>query len=260
MSSNGKRLAIISDIHGNIEALTAVLEDIRQKNIDTIINLGDCVGYGPNPEECIDLLQKHCTINLCGNHDYAVLHHAEGFNPVAKAAVDYVREIMKPKDESPDPERVRRWQFLDELLPLYEFGDFEFMHGSPRQPITEYVLPSDPEMDPFKLESIFAAMSRKWAFVGHTHFPGVIEEDGNIFIMVDDLPGQSYQLRERKAIINVGSVGQPRDHDIKSCYVIIENDLVSWQRVNYDVDKTVAKINEHPVLDEHSAYRLRLGR
>jgi len=258
--SAGKKIALISDVHGNIEALTAVMADIQAKNVDIIINLGDSVGYGPDPELCIDLLEQRCTTNLCGNHDYATLHHAEGFNPVAKAAVDYVREMMRPAPDETDTDKLRRWKFLENLMPLYELDDFEFMHGSPRQPITEYVLPSDPEMDPFKLESIFSAMSRRWAFVGHTHFPGVVEDDGDMFIMVDDLPDACYPLSERKAIINVGSVGQPRDHDIRSCYVIIENNLVTWQRVEYDVESTVAKINAHPILDEHSAYRLRLGR
>lgn len=260
MSENATKIAVISDVHGNIEALTEVMADIRALNIETIINLGDCIGYGPDPERCVDILQANCTVNLCGNHDYAVLHHAEGFNPVARAAVDYVREQMRPAEDCQDPDVIRRWNFLDNLSPLYETGNYEFMHGSPRQPITEYVLPSDPEIDPFKLESIFAAMSRPYAFVGHTHYPGVVEDGGEMFLMVDDFPNGIYTLGGRKAIINVGSVGQPRDHDIRSCYVILEGDKVMWRRVSYDVEATVAKINAHPVLDEHSALRLRLGR
>lgn len=260
MAAQNDRIAIISDVHGNLEALEAVLADIRQLEVVTIVNLGDCVGYGPDPEACIDLIQKSCTINLCGNHDYAVLHHAEGFNPVARAAVDYVRELMRPEVNNPDPDKVRRWKFLEELSPLYESGDFEYMHGSPRQPITEYVLPSDPEIDPFKLESIFSAMGHPYAFVGHTHYPGVVEDGHDMFLMVEDFPEGVYRLRDRKAIINVGSVGQPRDHDVRSCYVLLEGGEVRWRRVSYDVERTVAKINTHPVLDEHSAFRLRLGR
>lgn len=260
MTAQNVRIAVLSDVHGNQEALEAVLADIRQQRIDAIINLGDCVGYGPDPEICIDLIQKNCSVNLCGNHDYAVLHHAEGFNPVARAAVDFVRELMRPDPARPDPDKVRRWQFLETLSPLYEAGDFEYMHGSPRQPITEYVLPSDPEIDPFKLESIFSAMGHPYAFVGHTHYPGVVEDGHDMFLMVEDFPDGVYRLRDRKAIINVGSVGQPRDHDVRSCYVILEGNEVRWRRVRYDVEKTVAKINSHPVLDEHSAQRLRLGR
>lgn len=260
MSIDPYPIAVVSDIHGNLEALTAVINDIRDLGIETIISLGDCIGYGPNPQECIDIAQKHININLCGNHDYAVLHHAEGFNPVAQAAVDYVRKQMEPTEENNSPDVVRRWEFLDTLLPLYESGNFEFMHGSPRQPITEYVLPSDPEMDPFKLESIFSAMSRNYAFVGHTHFPGIVEERSDSFIMIDDLDDMIYPLQDKKAIINVGSVGQPRDHDIRSCYVILTNEYARWRRVEYDLETTVSKISSHPFLDDHSAMRLRLGR
>lgn len=255
-----ERFAVISDTHGNFEATTAVLEDIRRAGVKKIINLGDCVGYGPDPKKCVDLVQQHCEINLCGNHDYAVLHHAEGFNPIARAAVDYVREKMRPCPGNESEDAIRRWKFLEQLSPLYEWEDFEFMHGSPRQPITEYVLPSDPEMDPFKLESIFNAMSRPYAFVGHTHYPGVVEAGGEHFIMLADLPESCYLLGDSRAIINVGSVGQPRDHDVRACYVIVEDHKVYWRRVSYEVEKTVAKINEHPVLDDHSAIRLRLGR
>lgn len=260
MTAEQGRIAVISDVHGNIEALNAVLADIREQGIATIINLGDCVGYGPDPEICVDLIQKSCAVNLCGNHDYAVLHHAEGFNPVARAAVEFVRQQMQPAPGEDGTDKVRRWKFLESLSPLYESGDCEFMHGSPRQPITEYVLPSDPEVDPYKLESIFSAMGRPYAFVGHTHFPGVVEDGREMFMMVEDFPEGVYRLGDHKAIINVGSVGQPRDHDVRSCYVILEGSRVIWRRVAYDLEVTVAKINAHPVLDEHSALRLRLGR
>lgn len=252
-------LAIISDVHGNLEALQAIFQDIESLSLSTILNLGDTVGYGPDSEACIDLVAARCTLNLCGNHDYAVLHDAEGFNPIAKAAVDAIREVLRPPADGSDPERERRWRFLDQLETMAEFDRFEAMHGSPRQPITEYILPSDPEMDPMKLRRIFAAMSRPVAFVGHTHFPGVVEEGGDFFLLPPVLGGR-YRITERRAIINVGSVGQPRDRDHRACYVVFDGTTVEWRRVPYDIETTLEKIRRHPGLHEMCGLRLREGR
>lgn len=259
MATRHEPIALISDIHGNLEALRAVMDDIAAQGIATIINMGDVVGYGPNPEACIDIIAERCAINLCGNHDYAVLHDAEGFNPVAKAAVDFVRARMEPKEGEADPDKARRWAFLQDLEPIYEGEGFEAMHASPRQPITEYILPSDPEMDPYKLENIFGAMNRPLAFVGHTHFPGVIEESSDYFIMPQTFEG-GYRLNGRTAIVNVGSVGQPRDRDVRSCYVAFDGERVTWRRVAYDIESTVRKVNESGGLHEICGLRLREGR
>lgn len=254
-----KRVALMSDIHGNLEALNAVLQDARDQGIETIINLGDTVGYGPDPETCVDIASRECEINLCGNHDYAVLHEAEGFNPVARAAVDYVRAIMKPVVGKDDPDKRRRWNWMENLEPIYECDTFEAMHASPRQPITEYVLPSDPELDPFKLQDIFEAMSHPVAFVGHTHFPGIIEEGHDWFLMPQTF-NQVYELTDRQVIVNVGSVGQPRDRDVRSCYVLFDGKTVSYRRVSYDVETTVNKVRESGGLHEICGLRLREGR
>lgn len=255
-----KPVAVISDVHSNLEALNAVLADLQQRGIKTIINLGDSVGYGPDPLACVDLLQKNCAINLCGNHDYSVLHQIDGFNPVARAAVEYVRGLMTPAPDETDPHKLRRWEFLQNLQPLYEAAPFEFMHGSPRQPITEYVLPSDPELDPFKLDGIFRAMGQLCALIGHTHYPGIVEEGGESFIAVSKLTDNTYHLSGRKAIINVGSVGQPRDNDIRAGYVIIHHQQITWHRVHYEVAQTIRKINSQPKLDDNSASRLLIGK
>ncbi len=254
-------VAIISDVHANHEAFRAVIADIHVRGIERIINLGDIVGYGPDPEACVDLAQKVCSVHLCGNHDYAVLHSAEGFNPVARAAVEFVRKRMEPDPENPDPDKARRWQYLEELEPLYEDAahDMEAMHASPRQPITEYVLPSDPEMDPFKIQEIFQAMNHKVAFVGHTHFPGVIEQGRDWFLMPPQF-NQKYVVGERRAIINIGSVGQPRDRDVRACYVVFDGQTAEYCRVEYDVEATVGKIRESGGLHEVCGLRLREGR
>lgn len=253
-------IAIISDVHGNLEALTAVIDDIRGQGVRTIYNLGDTVGYGPDPAACIDLVDAACAVNLCGNHDYAVLFDADGFNPLAKKSVDYHRKLLQPTSDNDDSEAVRRWEWLGNLEPMLEGDGFEAMHGSPRQPITEYVLPSDPEMDPLKVSDIFSAMSQHIAFVGHTHFPGVLEENNETFLMLSTLAGR-YKIKDNsRAIINVGSVGQPRDRNPKSCYLLYDGLTVTYRRVEYDVEKTVQKILSQQEIHPASGLRLRDGR
>lgn len=254
-------LALISDIHGNLEALQAVLADIEREGVRTLINLGDVVGYGPDPEACIDLVSQRCALNLCGNHDYAVLHEAEGFNPVAKGAVDFVRAQLDPKLRPGDAERQRRWTFLETLEPVCEADGFEAMHASPRQPVTEYVLPSDPEMDPFKLQHIFAAMHRNLAFVGHTHYPGVIEEHGECFLTPISFSDMQFAVHPgKRAIVNIGSVGQPRDRDARACYVLYRDGVVTWRRVVYDLETTIQKVHACEGLHDVCGLRLREGR
>ncbi len=253
-------VAILSDVHGNLEALTAVIDDIRGQGVRTIYNLGDTVGYGPDPAACIDLVDAACAVNLCGNHDYAVLFDAEGFNPIAKKSVDGHRKLLLPSPENDDHEAGRRWAWLSNLEPMLEDGGFEAMHGSPRQPITEYVLPSDPEMDPLKISDVFSAMSQPVAFVGHTHFPGVLEENNESFLMLSAISNR-YRMRDGvRAIVNVGSVGQPRDRNPRSCYLIYDGEYITYRRVEYDVEKTVQKILSLPDIHPASGLRLRDGR
>ena len=261
MPEEHEPVAIISDVHGNLEALTAVIDDIRGQGVRTIYNLGDTVGYGPDPAPCIDLVDAACAVNLCGNHDYAVLFDAEGFNPIAKKSVDYHRKLLQPTPSSEDrDEAVRRWHWLGDLEPMHEGKGFEAMHGSPRQPITEYVLPSDPEMDPLKVADVFSAMSQHVAFVGHTHFPGVLEENNETFLMLSSLAGRYRVNSGTRAIVNVGSVGQPRDRNPRSCYVLFDGASVVYRRVEYDVEKTVAKILAQSEIHPASGLRLRDGR
>ncbi|MDR1534981.1 MAG: metallophosphatase family protein [Planctomycetota bacterium] len=253
-------IAIISDVHANLEALTAVIDDIRAQNIETVYNLGDTVGYGPDPEACIDLVDAACRITLCGNHDYAVLFDADGFNLVARKSIECHRRRLQPDPGNRDPVASWRWKWLSELEPMFEQGGFEAMHGSPRQPITEYVLPSDPENDPLKLAEIYLAMSCSLAFVGHTHFPGVLEEGNDSFIPPFAV-GDCYRpVNSRRAIVNVGSVGQPRDRNSRSCYVVYNGECVRYRRIAYDVEKTVKKVLAIPEIHPASGLRLRDGR
>jgi predicted phosphodiesterase len=246
--------ALISDIHSNLEGLEAVLEDIRQQEIDEIYCLGDIVGYGPNPRECIDLVMK-CKLCLLGNHDQGALFDPEGFNSGAERAIFWTRSQLEEAGGN-SSDRHRRWDFLGELPRNCQEGDLLFVHGSARNPLNEYVFPED-IYNKRKLEKIFALI-RHHAFQGHTHVPGVFTESFNFF-SPEELDSE-YRLNNEKAMINVGSVGQPRDGDSRACYVVLEDDRARFRRVEYPVEKTIEKIYAVPELDNFLGDRLRDGR
>lgn len=245
--------ALISDIHSNLEALQAVLADIQTQGIKEIFCLGDLVGYGPNPRECIDLVMN-CDVCLLGNHDQGALFDPEGFNSGAERAIFWTRGELENGGSA--AERHRRWDFLGELPRNHQEGKFLFVHGSARNPLNEYVFPED-IYNRRKLEKIFALI-QQFAFQGHTHVPGVFTENYQ-FCSPEEL-GYEYQLGDEKAMINVGSVGQPRDGNPNACYVVLDDGMVRFRRVEYPVDTTVAKIYEVPELDNFLGDRLRDGR
>jgi diadenosine tetraphosphatase ApaH/serine/threonine PP2A family protein phosphatase len=248
--------ALISDIHSNLESLEAVLADIQDQGITEVFCLGDLVGYGPNPRECIDLVRK-CQVCLLGNHDQGALFDPEGFNSGAERAIFWTRTQLENGGGGAD-ERHRRWDFLGELPRNHQEqdGKFLFVHGSARNPLNEYVFPED-IYNRRKLEKIFALIHR-YAFQGHTHVPGVFTEDFN-FYSPEEI-NHEFRLGEGKAMINVGSVGQPRDGNPRACYVVLEDEVVRFRRVEYPVDTTVAKIYDVPELDNFLGDRLRDGR
>lgn len=246
--------AIISDIHANLEALTAVLEDIRQQGGDEVYCLGDIVGYGPNPAECIDLVMK-CNVCLLGNHDQGALFDPEGFNPAAERAIFWTREQLENTPGS-SGDGFRRWDFLGELPRIHREGDDIYVHGSPRNPVNEYVFPEH-IYEQTKMEKLFALIDR-CSFQGHTHVPGVFTEDRR-FYSPDEI-GFEYQLADNgKVMINVGSVGQPRDEDPRACYAILDGDVVRFRRVEYPLEQTAEKIYANPALDNYLGDRLRHG-
>lgn len=246
--------ALISDIHGNLEALEAVLADIESKGIKTIYCLGDIVGYGPNPCECIDRVMK---LDLCllGNHDQAALFDPEGFNAGAERAIFWTRSVL---EKASGPKAEDRWEFLGELVRRHVTEDEKimFVHGSARNPLNEYVFPDD-IYNQVKMEKIFALIPQ-YCFQGHTHIPGVFT-DTLEFLDPRDI-GNKYTLAEQKVMINVGSVGQPRNNDPRSSYVTIDENTVEFHRVEYDIDKTAEKIYNIPDLDNFLGDRLREGR
>jgi diadenosine tetraphosphatase ApaH/serine/threonine PP2A family protein phosphatase len=151
---------------------------------------------------------------------------------------------------------ARRWQFLSELPRTHREGDCTFVHGSVRNPLSEYVFPEDVH-NLKKLERLFALIER-YAFQGHTHVAGVFTEDGR-FLPPQDIAGR-FRLPAGKMMVNVGSVGQPRDGDSRACYVVLDDEQVEFRRVSYPVEKTMEKIYAIAELDPFLADRLREGR
>ena len=252
--------AIISDIHSNLEAFLAVLKDIERQGVSEIYCLGDVVGYGPNPRECVDLVMARCKMVLLGNHDQGAMFDPEGFNSPAEKAIFWTRDVL---EKTPEPRlaREKRWEFLAERPRFFKEGHHLFVHGSARNPLNEYVFPED-IYNQRKMERIFALVERT-CFQGHTHVPGVF---------VEQVPDDLYQfhtpeemdykhvLDHRKTLVNVGSVGQPRDGDPRACYVLLDGDTLRYCRVEYDIPTTVKKIYDVPQLENFLGDRLREGR
>ena len=245
--------ALISDVHSNLEALLAVLDDIRSQGISEIYCLGDIIGYGPNPRECLDYAME-CNVAILGNHDQAAMFDPDGFNPVALRAVYWTREQL---DQGlTRPEVNRRWDFLGELPRSCDEGQFMFVHGSPREPTNEYVFPED-VYNQRKMQILFDRISL-YCFQGHTHIPGVFTAGGD-FLSPDEC-NYEYRFTGDKAMINVGSVGQPRDGDPRPCYTILTEESVTFRRIEYDKDETIKKIYAQADLDNMLGDRLREGR
>lgn len=251
-------LAIISDLHSNMEALHAVMEDIGSQGVREILCLGDVVGYGPNPEECIDLVEERCRFCLSGNHDYAVLTRPERFNPLAVEAIEYTKKVLKPGAFSVGRKRAR-WNFLQAMPTRITEDSTLYVHGSPRDDRNEYILESDIVFgNAEKIKQIFDLTPRV-LFVGHTHVPGVITTEMEFWHPEDN--NASYQFQpDRKYLVNVGSVGQPRDGDNRSCYAIVEPDRVTWRRVPYDFRKTMEQMARVGPISKEAADRLEYGR
>ena len=249
--------AIISDIHGNLEALTAVLARIDQLNVDSVICLGDIIGYGPNPIECLDLVIERCGLVILGNHDQASIFDPEGFNPVAMKAIYWTRDQLE-SDSNMD-RSDQRWDYLGGLPRRQDEGEFLFVHGSPRDPTNEYVF----EEHIYQKPMMDALLSRfeKFCFQGHTHIPGVFTE-GCKFIPPGSLTDGIYNLAEEKCMFNVGSVGQPRDGNRDSCFVVLDSEArtVQYYREHYPAEETRDKIYAIDQLENMLGDRLLSGR
>jgi len=240
-----------------MEALEVVLKDMEQQGVTEIISVGDVIGYGPNPRECVDVAREQFGICIQGNHENALLVEMEtaSFNVRAKNSIDWTREQFSMLGEDRE-QNGPRWDWLGTLDEYYEEDDILFVHGTPRDPISEYLYPSD-IYQPDKLGEIFEIMGRL-CFVGHTHVPGIWTED-MIYLSPEEV-NYHYRFGHKKTIVNVGSVGQPRDGDPRATYVLFDGGGIAYRRLEYPVKKTVLKIRSIPELDPSLAERLLAGR
>ncbi len=214
---------IISDIHGNRTALEAVLEDAN--TVDAVWCLGDIIGYGPDPNDCVSIVRDLPNlICLRGNHDSAVIGLTEKvkFNNSAQRVLEWTDEQLNP---------IHR-QYLQSLSPQAEVDDVTLVHGSPRDPIWEYI------MDVYTATANFDYFLTPYCFVGHSHLPVMyyMKNEKELATVNFVYPGEQTRLPKR-TIVNPGSVGQPRDHDPRAAYTIFDTEEKTWaqHRVSYDV-------------------------
>ena len=249
-------VAVISDIHGNYDALTVVIEDIDARGIERLVCLGDIIGYGPDPLQCLDTVMQRCEWSLMGNHDFAVLYEPTSFNASAEAAAFWTRHQLEGE---PDPQlRRRRWEYLGNLQIRQRFMDALWVHASPRRPINEYIFPDDVITAPTKMSQIFDRVERL-CFVGHTHICGVFTDEPD-FWPPADMEGVYTFRKGEKAVVNPGSVGQPRDRDPRASYAIVHDDRIEFVRLDYDIEAVIEKVRPIAELNDFLGTRLLDGR
>lgn len=242
--------ALISDLHSNLEALEAVLRRIDALGVREVNCLGDVVGYGADPLPVTLLVMQRCKWTILGNHDWGLFHELDDFNPLAREALYHTRAQLRPSWLR--PRRRAAWDFLRNLPDRMQDHGYLFFHGSPRDPVMEYVQKSDGLMEPEKMQQLFACIDRP-CFVGHTHWPGVHRPDFRFTQATDE---QREFALDGPCIVNVGSVGQPRDGDPRASFAVVADGRVEIHRVPYDFRRTQAKIlaaGLHPALAERLA-------
>ncbi len=242
------RYAVISDIHGNIEALQAVMDDTVHRSVDAVVCLGDIIGYYPDPEQCIEVVRTRACLCVAGNHDYAAIGRIDTgcFTYYAFAAMEWTKAALSSETK----------EYLATLPLTAEKDGVFFAHSSPSNPQTwDYVFPDSEEA----VFEAFTAVGFRLNFIGHTHWPSImIQSSGRVVLH----PEHSIRLNPGNCyLINAGSVGQPRDFDSRSCYALYDTELqtVSLIRVSYDFSPTQRKIRDNH-LPIFLAERLEKGR
>jgi len=222
LTSAGMRIAVLSDIHANLPALDAVLAHAGQ--VDAVWHLGDVVGYGPDPDGVIARLRDVGAVGVRGNHDAAAAGGSEidWFNPDARRAMEWTRTAINAESVA----------WLESLPERRRLETCELVHGSPREPLWEYV--TSPAVARDNLDLLDAPIGLH----GHTHVPVAFVEDGGKVEHLDPGDGASLGLEGRRALVNPGSVGQPRDGDPRSSYLILDPRAgsLTWHRVAYDIE------------------------
>jgi predicted phosphodiesterase len=249
-----KRTAIVSDVHSNIEALEAVLDDIHEHECEEIVCLGDLLGYGPSPRQVLKIAMDLFEFTLLGNHEEGILYQPVGFNWKAEASAWWTKDQLK-SPHYPAHENRKYWTYLEQMPRFATHGDVLYVHASPIDPTREYVMP-EACYNPEFMTAIFKKIKRV-AFGGHTHLPGIFFEN-RPFLQQNRIEGP-YPVVKGKFFVNVGSVGQPRDGDTRSCYVIFDGKTVLFRRVEYNYKKTARKIRRIKRLPNALGMRLALG-
>jgi|SRR5450830_25827 len=240
------RVAVISDVHSNLHALEAVRREIEREQPDEVWNLGDSVGYGPRPSECCEILRRLASISLVGNHDLAAIGrlHLDSFSPVAAEAALWTREHLSESASA----------YLAALEPSGNVPGCELYHGSPREPVWSYVLRAANAADTFSLST------EPLVLVGHSHFAlaaSLVEGQ----LGFDLASGETMvDLSFGRWLLNPGSIGQPRDGDPRSAYLMLDLDAgrAEFKRVDYEIERTQAEIRQLG-LPEQLASRLSRG-
>jgi diadenosine tetraphosphatase ApaH/serine/threonine PP2A family protein phosphatase len=224
-SDSPRRFAVFSDVHGNLPALRTLLSELDSNGYDQSFCCGDIVGYGANPNECCGLLRERGIPVVLGNHDYAAFSPdaAENFNKVARSAALWTQKTLTKENE----------RFLRDLPLTMSSGDFSFVHSSPLEPNAwNYIL------TPSQASRAFKHFDGWMCFIGHSHQPfvAVLEEDG---LTCTDLTEIELR-RDSRYVVNVGSVGHPRDEDSRLCYVSVDIDdgMLRYHRAEYPVDES----------------------
>ena len=241
------RYGIISDIHGNLEALQAALDDLSKERIDKYLCIGDVVGYGADPNTCIRLVKSlDPAVLIAGNHEWGVagLLGLEYFTEIAGAAIVWTKSALG-RDEI---------EYLSSFKLAHEADKFTLVHGTIESPEKfYYMMTSDDARKNMELTKT------PLCFVGHTHVPGIFYSyDGK----VGYAPGPKVNIdRDKKYMINIGSIGQPRDSDPRACYAVYDDgeETVEIRRSSYDIASAQAKILKAG-LPKSLALRLALGR
>jgi len=226
------RYAVFSDVHANIEALEAVLADAGRRAPDAYLCLGDVVGYGPDPNECVDRVRRLGAMAIAGNHDRGAVGGLDlaAFSPLARAAIEWTAGELTEENRA----------FLAALPDRFESPAFVAVHGSPREPIEEYILDLPTAL------AVFAGTDFRVCLVGHSHLPGVFVLGPDGHIKAQDLrPDAPVRLAgTSRYIVNAGSVGQPRDGDPRAAYLMFDDKgaSVTLHRIGYPIAATQAKM------------------
>lgn len=243
----GELQAVISDIHGNLEALEAVLADIQQKGASSIICLGDLVGYGPDPIACVRHAMKWDVV-LLGNHDAAAIDDGDLSGWSATSARKTIFKFRRLLAEMDGQSEISN--FLRCRPEYYASPQAIYVHGSPREPLHEYLFPED-IYNQQKMSAI-AQSFEGLCLCGHTHLPGMFipneDEDWNYYEPEES--DSVFPVEAPKMICNVGSVGQSRDGDWRASYALFNDNTIHFRRVEYDIETTIRKIRDDDDYDD----------